>query len=184
MCGIVLKVLFLGGLAAGVALTCVALASSYWVRYDDTMHWGLFKTCVKPTPTGSSYACTSNWGYRPQWRTAVAGLLFVSLVGSLFAFAWWGLACIGCCCQRFLTPPLPLVATVLFLLNLSAVITYAVAYKNDNSISGKFEMARTVWGYAFWCAVGSVISFGVTMLIGCGIVGVVKEPDRTAYRSI
>jgi len=186
MCSFVLKVLFLGGLLAGVTLTAVALATSYWqvtsVVGQDVAHIGLFKDCLggKERDVGCRDV---DWKDMPAWRQAVVALLGVALLISLFAIGWWFLACIGCCCQNFLTPPLPVLALLLLLLDAAAVIVYASYASADTS--GQSKLGGVVYGYSFWCAVAAVCGFALTMFIGCGTVAMAKTGrDRTAYRTI
>ena len=178
-----MKGLFLGGLIFGVGLTCVALATSYWQTANvvgyDAGHLGLFKRCL-----GEKAVCQEiAWKDMETWKQAVVALLGVALLISLFAFGWWFLACIGCCCQNFLAPPLPILALLLLLLDLAAVIVYASYAKADVEREGKF--ANMMYGYSFWCAVAAVCSFALTVVLGCGVVGMAKTGrDRTAYRTI
>lgn len=183
-----MKALFLGGLLGGVVLTCVALATSYWQVADvagyDVAHIGLFKDCLGGKTAKSDVACQDvAWKDMETWKQAVVGLLGVALLISIFAFAWWFLACIGCCCQNFLAPPLPILALLLLLLDLAAVIVYASYAKADVQRASK--VANNAYGYSFWCAVAAVCSFALTVVLGCGVVGMAKTGrDRTAYRTI
>jgi len=188
MCSFILKALFLGGLIGGVGLTCVALATSYWQKGDiagyDVLHLGLFKECLGGKTKDSDVGCQDvAWKDMETWKQAVVALLGVALLISLFAFGWWFLACIGCCCQNFLAPPLPILALLLLLLDLAAVIVYASYAKAD--VQGKSKIGNMIYGYSFWCAVAAVCSFALTVVLGCGVVGMAKTGrDRTAYRTI
>jgi len=184
MCTIIMKVLFLGGLIVGSILTCIALATPHWLEYDSQASWGLFRNCSIPARE-KDILCRGSWSERPAWRTAVAVILFLSLCFSCLAFAWWLLACIGCCWEKYLAPPLPMMAFILMLMNMTAVIVYAVWYSSDNYSAAPLAYKNSRWGYSFWCAVASIGCFAVTVAIGCGVVGLIKKgPAREEYRSI
>jgi len=97
MCSFVLKTLFLGGLVAGVALTAIALGTTYWQVGEladvDLGHVGLFRACVGGKTKSSEIGCVDGtWKEMEPWRQAVIILLAVTLGLSLFAFGWCFLA--------------------------------------------------------------------------------------------
>jgi len=175
MCTIILKVVFLAALAAGVGLTIVALTTSYWRTYNDGAHHGVYKFCTKAS-------CTDLWTNIPTWRKAVLACLFVTLGISIFAFGWWLITCVGCCCQGCLAPPLPIVAIIMTMIQMAAVITFAVMFKWED---GDKSLPASRYGYSFWCAVGSIFCFALAVVIGCALTGMLQNGKRrSAYREI
>jgi hypothetical protein len=172
--------MYLGCLTGGVVLLCLALATSYWRRNENEVNVGLFKTCARIP--GGKVECYSTWHNAPTWRRAVGIMMFIALGISLFAFGWWMVACIGCCCQNCLAPPLPFLALLLALMTSISVIVYASMFPKEEQTH---FTGNTYYGYSFWTAVASACAFGVTAFLGCGVMGTIhNDRSRTAYNEI